>query len=135
MDVNILEDENSKERKCLDQLLRYGDESSKLNRDEETWKLVAYAKGAKDSEVGFMSNTLVLPVFPRKGTISPWSSKATSIAHVCGLKGYVKRIERGVLFSLVFEKEFEFDGVFGGADNVLFDRMTQVCIRLTSRSI
>jgi len=133
VDVNVLEDENSKERKCLDQLLRYGDESLKLNRDEETWKLVAYAKGEK--EVGFMSNTLVLPVFPRKGTISPWSSKATSIAHVCGLKGYVKRIERGVLFSVVFEKEIEFDGVFGGADNVLFDRMTQVCIRLTSRSI
>ena len=131
--MNVLEDENSKERKCLDQLLRYGDESLKLNRDEETWKLVAYAKGEK--EVGFMSNTLVLPVFPRKGTISPWSSKATSIAHVCGLKGYVKRIERGVLFSVVFEKEIEFDGVFGGADNVLFDRMTQVCIRLTSRSI
>ena len=135
VDVNVLEDENSKERKCLDQLLCYGDESSKLNRDEETWKLAAYAKGAKGSEVGFMSNTLVLPVFPRKGTISPWSSKATSIAHVCGLKGYVKRIERGVLFSVVFEKEIEFDGVFGGADSVLFDRMTQVCIRLTSRSI
>ena len=47
MDLNILEDENSKERKCLDQLLRYGDESSKLNRDEETGKLVAYAKGQK----------------------------------------------------------------------------------------
>jgi len=131
VDVNVLEDETSNERKCLDQLLRYGDESSELNRDEETWKLVTYAKGQK--EVGFMSNTLVLPVFPRKGTISPWSSKATSIAHVCGLKGYVKRIERGVLFSVVFEKEIELDGVFGGADNVLFDRMTQVCTRPTSR--
>ena len=82
-----------------------------------------------------MSNTLVFPVFPRKGTISLWSSKAKSIAHVCGLKGYVKRIERGVLFSVVFEKEIGFDGVFGGADNVLFDRITQVCICLTSRSI
>lgn len=131
VDVNVLEDENSRERKCLDQLLRYGDESSELNRDEETWKLVAYAKGQK--EVGFMSNTLVLPVFPRKGTISPWSSKATSIAHVCELGDYIKRIERGVLFSVVFEKEIVFDGVFGGADNVLFDRMTQVGIRPTSR--
>ena len=64
-----------------------------------------------------MSNPLVHPVFPQKGTISPWSSKATSIGHVCGLKGYVKRIESGLLFSVVFEKEFEFDGVFGGAGN------------------
>ena len=31
---------------------------------------------------------------PRPGTISPWSSKATDIAHVCGLDA-VRRIERG----------------------------------------
>ena len=34
---------------------------------------------------------------PRPGTISPWSSKATDIAHVCGLD-FVKRIERGRLW-------------------------------------
>ena len=32
---------------------------------------------------------------PRFGTVSPWSSKATDIAHVCGLAA-VRRIERGV---------------------------------------
>jgi phosphoribosylformylglycinamidine synthase len=37
----------------------------------------------------------LLLVVPRLGTISPWSSKATDIAHVCGLKS-VRRIERGV---------------------------------------
>ncbi len=31
---------------------------------------------------------------PRPGTVSPWSSKATDIAHVCGLPA-VRRIERG----------------------------------------
>src|SRR5262245_21047622 len=31
---------------------------------------------------------------PRLGTVSPWSSKATDIAHVCGLAA-VRRIERG----------------------------------------
>ncbi len=31
---------------------------------------------------------------PRPGTVSPWSSKATDIAHVCGLAP-VRRIERG----------------------------------------
>jgi phosphoribosylformylglycinamidine synthase len=34
-------------------------------------------------------------VTPRKGTISPWSSKATDIAHNCGLSG-VHRVERGI---------------------------------------
>src|SRR5579863_47858 len=38
-------------------------------------------------------------VVPRFGTISPWSSKATDIARVCGLDG-VERIERGVCFGL-----------------------------------
>ena len=33
-------------------------------------------------------------VVPRLGTLSPWSSKATDIAKVCGLKG-VERVERG----------------------------------------
>ena len=45
-----------------------------------------------------MSDNLVL-VIPRIGTISPWSSKATDIAHNCGLQ-QVKRIERGTAFYL-----------------------------------
>jgi phosphoribosylformylglycinamidine synthase len=40
-----------------------------------------------------------LLVVPRPGTISPWSSKATDIAHVCGLEA-VQRIERGILYTL-----------------------------------
>ena len=39
------------------------------------------------------SGQLLLTV-PRPGTVSPWSSKATDIAHVCGLAA-VRRIERG----------------------------------------
>ena len=34
-------------------------------------------------------------VLPRQGTISPWSSKATDIFHICGLTR-VRRVERGV---------------------------------------
>ena len=40
-----------------------------------------------------------LLVVPRLGTISPWSSKATDIAHNCAL-GAVRRIERGVAFDV-----------------------------------
>jgi phosphoribosylformylglycinamidine synthase len=42
---------------------------------------------------------LVQVVAPRPGTISPWSSKATDIAHICGLSA-VKRIERVVEYTL-----------------------------------
>ena len=39
----------------------------------------------------------LLLVVPRPGTISPWSSKATDIAHNCGLSD-IHRIERGVAY-------------------------------------
>ena len=38
-------------------------------------------------------------VTPRKGTISPWSSKATEILHNCRLKK-VLRVERGIHFKI-----------------------------------
>ncbi len=41
----------------------------------------------------------LLVVMPRAGTTSPWSSKATDIAHVCGLDA-IHRIERGTLYRL-----------------------------------
>ena len=42
-------------------------------------------------------------VVPRVGTISPWSSKATDIAHICGLDNVI-RIERGIEFQIEFER-------------------------------
>ncbi len=38
-------------------------------------------------------------VVPRIGTISPWSSKATEIARICGLSS-VRRIERGIVYCI-----------------------------------
>lgn len=60
-------------------------------------------------------------VVPRLGTISPWSSKATDIAHNCGLHA-VQRIERGIAYYL--------EGSFSEAEcsqlkALLHDRMTQ----------
>jgi len=40
---------------------------------------------------------LTFHVTPRIGTTSPWSSKATDIAHVCGLAS-ITRIERGIAY-------------------------------------
>jgi phosphoribosylformylglycinamidine synthase len=47
---------------------------------------------------GALPETLVY-VAPRRGTTSPWSSKATDIAHVCGLAA-VTRIERAIEYAL-----------------------------------
>ena len=38
-------------------------------------------------------------VTPRKGTLSPWASKATDIFHNCGLTT-VQRVEHGILFCI-----------------------------------
>ena len=38
-------------------------------------------------------------VFPRRGTRSPWSSKASDILRSCGLAS-VTRVERGICFDL-----------------------------------
>src|SRR5262245_45282474 len=41
----------------------------------------------------------LIVVMPRPGTISPWSSKATDIAHVCGLDA-IERIERAIAYRI-----------------------------------
>ncbi|MDA0705308.1 MAG: phosphoribosylformylglycinamidine synthase [Proteobacteria bacterium] len=41
-------------------------------------------------------------VLPRPGTISPWSSKATDIAHACKLHSVI-RVERGICYGLQFK--------------------------------
>jgi phosphoribosylformylglycinamidine synthase len=66
----------AREREVLHALLTYGPESAPEERHRD-----------------------ILLIVPRPGTISPWSSKATDIAHQCGLAG-VERIERGTAFHL-----------------------------------
>ncbi|HBF33612.1 TPA: phosphoribosylformylglycinamidine synthase, partial [Candidatus Sumerlaeota bacterium] len=39
-------------------------------------------------------------VTPRKGTLSPWSSKATDIFHNCNMGDDIKRVERGIYYRL-----------------------------------
>ncbi len=65
-------------------------------------------------------------VVPRPGTLSPWSSKATDIAHNCGLSR-IARIERGIAYR-----------ISGGDPHAearqaiaarLHDRMTQIVLR------
>lgn len=44
-------------------------------------------------------HALTLRVVPRLGTVSPWASKASDIAHNCGLP-QVRRIERGIRYTI-----------------------------------
>ncbi|WP_137176168.1 phosphoribosylformylglycinamidine synthase [Massilia sp. HP4] len=77
-------------------------------------------------------------VIPRLGTISPWASKATDIAHNCGM-AHVHRIERGVGYTVVLKS-----GILGSSIGaakklsaqeleavgaLLHDRMTESVLR------
>ena len=66
----------AEQRRVLERLLEYGPRDS----------------GSEDA------GDLLL-VTPRPGTISPWSSKATDIAHNCGLTA-VDRLERGIAYRI-----------------------------------
>jgi phosphoribosylformylglycinamidine synthase len=67
-------------------------------------------------------------VVPRLGTISPWASKATDIAHNCGLER-IHRIERGIAYRVRLK-----DGrAFGSHERglllpLLHDRMTETVL-------
>ena len=94
-------------RAVLEQLLRYGDILD-----------VPASYASKDGR------TVTYYVTPRVGTISPWSSQATGIAHVCGLKKLVRRVERGLKITCLLEDGQ--DGLPHEALDFLYDRMTQI---------
>nr|WP_202109763.1 phosphoribosylformylglycinamidine synthase [Bordetella sp. 02P26C-1] len=78
------------------------------------------------------AKSLSLLVIPRLGTISPWASKATDIAHNCGLDA-VRRIERGIRYFLVPEKgllgtKSIDDAMLARAADCLHDRMTETVV-------
>ena len=89
----------------LEKLLRYGPHVAETSREGE----------------------LIL-VVPRAGTISPWSSKATDIAHNCSLE-FINRIERGVAYHIQCS-----EGVQLSAEqkttvaNCLHDRMIEMVL-------
>jgi phosphoribosylformylglycinamidine synthase len=86
----------------LDALLRYGD---------------PYA-GATDG-------TLVV-VAPRLGTVSPWASKASDIAHNCGLA--VRRVERVTEYRLTLKS-----GLLGGSKPLTADELAAAAALLHDR--
>lgn len=72
------------------------------------------------------NDTYLIRIVPRPGTISPWSSKATNIAHVCGLKDKVNRVERGLALLIKCAPGFPLlDNLNDVSLKSCFDRMTQ----------
>ncbi len=69
---------------------------------------------------------LRLLVVPRPGTVSPWSSKATDIALVCGLD-WLRRVERGVYFFIDADGTLP-AAALDAAAALLHDRMTEAVI-------
>jgi phosphoribosylformylglycinamidine synthase len=92
--------------------------SSGLNDDELTVleKLLTYGPHREEHS----PKGLLQIVAPRPGTISPWSSKATDIAHICGLTK-IKRIERAIAYWIDLDGATATPALAGK----LHDRMTQ----------
>jgi len=96
---------SASERATLERLLTYG------------------PRDARGDEGG-----TALLVVPRPGTISPWSSKATDIAHNCGLAA-VNRIERGMLLRVRTENDAPLvDGDRRALLPLIHDRMVEVVL-------
>ncbi|MDB6046627.1 MAG: purL [Gammaproteobacteria bacterium] len=103
--VDVARPLSTAEREVLERLLEYGPRIEQAADDG----------GAE-----------LLLVVPREGTISPWSSKATDIARVCGLDP-VLRIERGIAYTIMASTPLGRDRLAALAP-VLSDRMTEMVL-------
>ena len=90
---------NDREREILDNLLTYGPHL----QDEKVDGLEFY-------------------VVPRPGTISPWASKATDIAHNCGLR-QINRIERGILYTIATPDKVPVELLHDRMIEAVFDKL------------
>ncbi len=99
--ADLKRDLEAPESEVLDRILRYG------------------PKASGGEPVGQM-----FLVVPRPGTISPWSSKATDIAHNCGLDA-IERLERGLAYYVTAPQALT-DSETEQVAAVLHDRMVEV---------
>jgi len=100
--IDSKNDPDEEQDRILDSILEYGPD----------WPF--------GTDEGFKVFTL-----PRFGTTSPWSSKATDIAKVCGLTS-IEKIERGVVFTLALKDKDSAPSK--EVIEMLYDRMTEVVI-------
>ena len=104
--VDLTRQLQNAERDVLERLLTYGPRSEPLASVDNSGQ--------------------ILLVVPREGTISPWSSKATDIARVCGLDA-VQRIERGIVYTVRSSVSLGRERLAALAPELL-DRMTEMAL-------
>ncbi|WP_029189919.1 phosphoribosylformylglycinamidine synthase [Vibrio anguillarum] len=104
------------------EFMHFADLSADLDAQslEKLEKLLTYGPTIQEHE----PQGLLLLVTPRPGTISPWSSKATDIAHNCGLNE-VKRLERGTAYYIELDRELSQPQLVT-LYSLLYDRMMEV---------
>ncbi|CAN5141576.1 phosphoribosylformylglycinamidine synthase [soil metagenome] len=99
------------------------------------WSEETLASGAADKLEALLrygdpytgpSEGALIVVAPRLGTLSPWASKATDIAHNCGLA--LKRVERVTEYRLTLKT-----GLFGGSKSPTEDELLQAAALLHDR--
>lgn len=96
-------------------------DAEKLSKEDEI-KLAEILRYGSTFAGSASGKTLL--VVPRLGSISPWSSKATDIAHNCGLSN-VKRIERGIAYYIKSDKPELNQQV---VTQTIYDRMTETVL-------
>lgn len=109
--------------------VHFADVSAPLSADEKArlQRLLKYGPSLAEHTP---EGRLIL-VTPRPGTISPWSSKATDIAHNCDLP-QVLRLERGLAFYVQAPQLTE--AQWGQLASLLHDRMMEIVLSELSQA-
>ncbi|KAI8622761.1 Phosphoribosylformylglycinamidine synthase [Chytriomyces sp. MP71] len=103
----------------LQLLLRYG--------TAEANHVPAHDAAILDRVVAGEAVSSALVVLPRIGTISPWSSKASDIARICGIGASISRLERGIIF-IVQSAQPLTPATLDAIKSLVHDRMTQTVV-------
>ncbi|SCU92925.1 LAME_0F02036g1_1 [Lachancea meyersii CBS 8951] len=112
---------SEEQAKLLEVLLTYDDA---LYDDDSISQELKAAVTSDSGELG--PDTYFIRIAPRPGTISPWSSKATNIARVCGLEDAIERIERGTALLIKTVPGFPLmENLNDESLKSCYDRMTQ----------
>ncbi|WP_428774295.1 phosphoribosylformylglycinamidine synthase [Vibrio sp.] len=103
------------------EFMHFADLKAELDGSEldKLEKLLTYGPTIEEHE----PQGLLILVTPRPGTISPWSSKSTDIAHNCGLDK-VKRLERGTAYYIESSQQLSTDQL-DSIKALIHDRMME----------
>jgi len=106
------------------QYMHFIDSSAVISNEQQTILERILMYGAQSSTINTIGSEFL--VVPRIGTISPWATKATDIAHNCGLDK-INRIERGILYHIEINLKYFSQQHKDELAEALHDRMVETC--------